>query len=171
MSLTITQGYLPGCIGRVAELHAAYYSAASGFGLSFEAKVARELADFCDDFQPGRDGIWLLLRQGSIEGSVFIDGKNAATAGAHLRWFITSDAVRGQGAGRRLMGEAMRFVDACGYRSTHLWTFAGLDAARHLYEANGFSLVAESQGDRWGRVVTEQRFERDLAGRGVVLRP
>jgi hypothetical protein len=77
MHITVREGYVPGCIGRVAQLHADYYCAANGFGVSFEAKVARELADFCQNYKPGRDGIWLAQCNGKIEGSVAIDGTNA----------------------------------------------------------------------------------------------
>jgi RimJ/RimL family protein N-acetyltransferase len=40
-----------------------------------------------------------------------------------------------------------------------LTTFAGLDAARALYERLGFRLVAEADGETWGTKVREQRFE------------
>ena len=94
-------GYVPGFIGRIAELHATYYSAAVGFGAPFEAKVATELAQFCLGYQSGRDGLWLVQQDGVIHGSVAIDGSHHDESGAHLRWFITSDALRGQGAGSR----------------------------------------------------------------------
>lgn len=160
VSTTITEGYVPGCIGRIAQLHANYYAVSSGFGVAFEAKVARELADFCQHYRSGRDGIWLVRRNGSIEGSVVVDGTHASTSGAHLRWFITSDAIRGQGQGNLLLQKALEFVETCGYRKTFLWTFAGLHAARHLYESHRFRLVQESPGNQWGTWVTEQRFER-----------
>lgn len=41
MTATLHRGYLPGCIGRIAELHALYYARAAGFGVGFEAKVVR----------------------------------------------------------------------------------------------------------------------------------
>ena len=102
MTFEIHQGYLPTAIGRVAELHARYYSALVGFGLPFEAKVAREMAEFCERYDKARDGLWLLLQDGRVEGSIAIDGARAAEQGAHLRWFITSDLVRGTGAGTAL---------------------------------------------------------------------
>lgn len=157
---SIKQGYVPGCIGRIAQLHASHYADNYGFGVAFEARVARELADFCQNYQTGRDGIWLVEHEGSIEGSIAIDGSTAGESGAHLRWFIVSAAVRGQGIGRQLMAQAMAFVDACAYPKTYLWTFSGLDAARHLYEQHRFRLVHESPGRQWGTLVTEQRFER-----------
>ena len=166
MPTTITEGYTPGCIGRIAQLHAQYYAQSNGFGVEFEALVARELGAFCSDYVSGRDGLWLAHGAAGIEGSVVIDGTHAAElgeeAGAHLRWFITSDAVRGQGLGRQLLGRALAFADARGYQRTFLWTFNGLLAARHLYESHGFRLVHEHAGDRWGSVVLEQKFVREV---------
>ncbi|MCO5107394.1 MAG: GNAT family N-acetyltransferase [Burkholderiaceae bacterium] len=159
MSTTIREGYVPGCIGRIAELHASYYHRAAGFGLAFESKVARELADFCERYVAGRDGLWLALADGRIEGSIAIDGSHAARDGAHLRWFIVSDAVRGRGVGGRLLDAAMAFCRARGYERVHLWTFEGLDAARYLYEKAGFGLAQQQRGRQWGTEVNEQRFE------------
>src|SRR5664279_6643968 len=92
-------GYVPGAIGRVAELHASYYSKNWNFGVYFEAKVAAELAGFLRRYDPARDGFWTALQDGRVEGSIAIDAAKAATEGAHLRWFILSDALRGRGAG------------------------------------------------------------------------
>jgi GNAT superfamily N-acetyltransferase len=162
MSTTIEEGYLPGCIGRVAQLHAEYYSRSNKFGAPFEAKVAHELGAFCLAYEEGRDGLWLAVGS-SVEGSIAIDGSRGKDYGAHLRWFITSDALRGQGTGRLLLSRALAFVDGAGYKHVHLWTFAGLAAARHLYEAHGFKLVEERPGATWGKVVLEQRFVRSVA--------
>ena len=164
MAITLAEGYRPGAIGRIAQLHAEYYARSSGFGVAFEAKVARELSEFCERLDPRRDRLWLALDGDRIEGSLVIDGVHAADDGAHLRWFIASDALRGQGTGRRLVQQACAFVDSCGHAKTYLWTFSGLDAARHLYESFGFRLVHEAPGAQWGTVVTEQRFERRLQG-------
>ena len=154
-------GYCPGAIGRVAEMHAAYYHRHWGFGLFFEAKVATELAEFLGRFDEERDGFWTVRSGNRVEGSIAIDGLKAETEGAHLRWFIVSPEIQGGGWGRRLMSEAVAFCDRRAYRRIFLWTFAGLDAARYLYEAFGFHLVSEAEGERWGARVVEQRFERD----------
>jgi GNAT superfamily N-acetyltransferase len=160
MSSTIEEGYRPGCIGRIAQLHATYYAASNNFGVAFEAKVARELGDFCTAYTAGRDGLWLAVNP-DIQGSVAIDGSHANDDGAHLRWFITSDTLRGQGMGRQLLAHALQFADACQYRRVYLWTFDGLPAARHLYESLGFRLVSENPGSQWGTVVREQKFVRE----------
>ena len=46
-----------------------------------------------------------------------------------------------------------------GARGLYLWTFAGLEAARRVYEGVGFRLVREAPDETWGRTVTEQRWE------------
>jgi len=158
--MNLHRGYLPGCIGRIAELHASYYAAAVGFGVQFEAKVASELAAFCLACDPSRDGLWLAVEDGRVEGSIVIDGSHAAADGAHLRWFITSDALRGKGAGNALLDAAMRFCDDAGYGRVTLWTFDELHAARHLYEKHGFRLQLTQRGAQWGKEVNEQMFVR-----------
>ena len=54
----IGHGYIPGAIGRVAELHGTYYHWHWKFDLFFEAKVATELAAFLERYDAQRDGFW-----------------------------------------------------------------------------------------------------------------
>lgn len=159
MTLTIHKDYLPGCIGRIAELHARYYSQLTGFGLPFESKVARELCEFCERYDGARDGLWLALQDDHIEAAIAIDGLHTESDGAHLRWFIASDHVRGTGVGTLLLTSAMEFCRARHYERVYLWTFEGLGAARHLYEKFGFRLALQQRGSQWGTEVNEQRFE------------
>lgn len=155
----IIEGYVPGAIGRIAELHARYYHEHWGFGLPFEAKVATELAAFLGRYDESRDRIWVVVQEGRIEASIAMDGINEEDKDAHLRWFIVSDRLRGKGFGNRLIELAVAFSKRNGYRRVYLWTFEGLDAARHLYEKSGFRLNAEHYGTQWGKEVKEQRFE------------
>jgi uncharacterized protein YhfF/ribosomal protein S18 acetylase RimI-like enzyme len=157
----VVPAYLPGAIGAVAALQAGYYAREHGFGAFFEAKVAREFAAFVARFDPAADGLWLLVDGGAIHGSIVIDGHDMPGA-AHLRWLIVGDGLRGTGAGRRLLDAALAFCARSGHRRIFLDTFAGLDAARSLYERAGFRLVAERAGETWGRAVHEQRFEKEI---------
>ncbi len=156
----IKSGYLPGSIGRIAELHGAYYHAHWGFGLYFEAKVAIELSEFLQRYDEKSDGFWLATVNGRVEGAVVLDGLNAENEGAHLRWFIISDVLKGKGVGKELIDRAIRFCNSKDYQKVYLWTFEGLDAARHLYEESGFRLVRQQNGVQWGRAVNEQYFVR-----------
>ncbi len=165
--ILITHGYRPGAIADIVGAHIAYYAPTWGFGLTFETKVAVELAEFLQRYDAARD-LFLCATDadGTFLGSITIDGIGGhGAAGAHLRWFITTDAARGTGLGRRLLTDAVAFCDAQGYAKTYLTTFAGLDAARHLYEQFGFRLHAETDADTWsGGSVGEQRFERHRPG-------
>lgn len=163
MTLTIHKGYLPGAIGRIVELHARYYNELVGFGLPFESKVAREFAEFCERYDSERDGLWLVLQDDRIEGAIAMDGVHAGQDGAHLRWFIASDNLRGTGAGTALLTAAMAFCRSRQYQRVYLWTFEGLNAARHLYEKFGFRLAFQQRGTQWGTEVNEQRFECQTA--------
>jgi GNAT superfamily N-acetyltransferase len=154
------QGYMPGVIGRTVGMHAAYYSRTVGFGLAFEAKVAREMAEFTGRLENHGNAIWAATRSGQIVGTVAIDGEDLDEGIAHLRWFIVGDGQRGAGIGKMLIDAAMDFVDRTGFKETHLWTFRGLEAARRLYERAGFELVDEKPGAQWGETVHEQRFVR-----------
>jgi GNAT superfamily N-acetyltransferase len=127
-AVQIIRGYLPGSLGRVAELHGTYYHKTWGFGLFFEAKVATELAAFLGRYDVKKDAFWTAQVGRQIEGSLTIDGIRAATEGAHLRWYIISDELRGQGAGNQLMSTAIDFCRSRGYRRVYLWTFEGLNA-------------------------------------------
>lgn len=152
-------GYIPGVIGKISELHAKYYSVHWDFGHFFEAKVATELSDFINNYNDSKDRIWSLTADGNIEGSITIDGSSENKNIAHLRWFIISERLRGEGAGNYLMEQAVAFCkDSC-FDKVYLWTFQGLFSARHLYEKFGFKMVEERPGQRWGAPVTEQRFE------------
>jgi GNAT superfamily N-acetyltransferase len=151
MNDIVIAGYVPGTIGRITEMHATYYARHWDFGLFFESKVATELSDFLRRFDPERDGFWTASREGCVEGSIVIDGANAGTEGAHMRWFIVSDAFRGKGTGNLLIEKAVAFCKLKGYPSVFLWTFDGLHPARHLYEKFGFRQVEQVEGKQWGK--------------------
>ena len=151
--------YFPGLLGRVAELHGRYYHRHWGFGLFFEAKVATEMAAFLERFDPARDGLWIVVAEDRIIGAVAIVGQDAGTVEARLRWLIVAPEHQGRGIGKVLMQEAVAFCRHAGFRRVWLTTFAGLDAARHIYEKEGFHLLEEREDAHWGKTVPEQTFE------------
>jgi ribosomal protein S18 acetylase RimI-like enzyme len=165
VDVQIAHGWSPGLIGEVVRAHAVYYAREWRFGAPFETKVAREMGAFVDRYSSARDRIFRAERDGALLGALTIDGSDPALSPgeAHLRWFIVMDEARGLGLGRRLMEAATSFLDETGYRTCYLTTFAGLDAARRLYEAAGFGLVREASSTTWGTTVLEQRFERSAS--------
>jgi GNAT superfamily N-acetyltransferase len=159
-------GYVPGAIGRVTELQAVYYHKHWDLGLYFEAKIATELAAFLTRFNPAHDGVWIASANGEIVGSIFIDGSDAEGQGARLRYFMVAPEYHGHGLGNRLMEEGVSFCKRVGFKRVYLTTFAGLNAARHLYEKFGFRLCAEVDGTHLtGKSsLMEQVFELILPG-------
>jgi GNAT superfamily N-acetyltransferase len=155
----IVAGYQPGLIGRIVEMHARFYARHAGFGVFFESQVAAGLAEFVTRLDESRNRIWAAVDDDRIVGSITIDGQDLAPA-AHLRWFVVDDSARGLGVGGRLLSAAVGFCDGGGFAETHLWTFAGLDAARRLYEREGFQVAEQRPGEQWGKTVLEQRFVR-----------
>lgn len=155
----IRHGWQPGLVGEVVRAHGTYYAREWNFPAFFEAKVAREMGEFVARLAD-RD---LLLSAWDGElflGSLTIDGTDPALdpGQAHLRWFIMTDAARGRGLGRQLVQAGMDHLRAHGFASCYLTTFAGLDAARRLYEAAGFTLTHEEEAESWGTKVREQLF-------------
>ena len=155
-------GYSPGVIGRITELHAVYYREHWNFDIRFETQVGRELSVVLRDFSDGRDFFRTAAFGGRFAGSIAIDGKEAASEGARLRWFIVEPEFQRRGIGRRLIREAVGFCRDAGYKRVYLWTFKGLDRARALYESEGFKLNLERDGSPWGHDITEQMFTLEL---------
>ncbi|KMW58564.1 Transcriptional regulator, MarR family [Candidatus Rhodobacter oscarellae] len=163
----IQSGYTPGILAAVTEFHALYYAQNFEFGAVFERKVATEMAEFLARVDHPQNEVFYAAIHGRVVGSVSIDGEDLADGVAHLRWFIVGDQARGTGMGQRLLAEALRFVDDMGFAETQLWTFRGLQAARHLYEQAGFVLVEEKPGQQWGKEVSEQKFLRPHGASGA----
>jgi len=161
--MKIHTAYIPSAIGSIAALHGLYCAKNWGFGVSFEAIVAKGLSDF---FLRLTDDDLVLIAEDDqgIVASLFIDmhDPEGPEDVARLRWFIVANRAKGSGIGRKLMARAVDHVDRLSEGKAWLTTFAGLDAARHLYEAYGFFLVREDDGQTYGATVQEQEFRRDF---------
>ena len=158
----ISCGWQPGLIGRAIEMHAVYYSQTVGFGAFFESSLATGLGSLSSRLSSEKNNAWSAKVDGSIVGTIFIDGEDLGQNHAHLRAFIVDSGVRGGGIGQRLLTKAVEFVDAQKFEDTYLWTFKGLDGARRLYESFGFVLKEQFVGRQWGTEMTEQIFVRKL---------
>jgi ribosomal protein S18 acetylase RimI-like enzyme len=112
---------------------------------------------FVLSFDSRKDRLWLAELDGRIVGSVAIVGR--ADNAAQLRWFLVHPDCRGQGLGRTLLDEALRFCHECGFRLVYLWTFSELTAAAHLYRDAGFRRTELKTHRIWGRMITEERYD------------
>jgi len=67
------------------------------------------------------------------------------------------------GIGKCLVDECISFARKAGYKKIMLWTQSELGAARHIYKAAGFELIAEERHDSWGRKnLVSETWERKL---------
>ncbi len=151
-------GYIPGMIGSITEMHAGYYHRNWGFGLGFEAEVAKELSQFFIRFDENKDFFMAASCDSRISGSIAIHGSGTEIDGARLRWFIVSEECHGKGMGKKLFEMAMDFCSAAGHRKIFLWTFKGLDRARGIYENYGFRFTEEYEDALWGSKIIHQKF-------------
>jgi len=154
----ILPAYIPGGLAASCALQTHYYMLHHGFGAIFEAGRLADIGAFLGRYNAECDGIWLLVDGGRVQGSIVIDGGNPRAGTAQLRWFIVNEALRGRAWGQRLMSVAMDFC-CTRFGAVHLHTFAGLDAARYLYERHGFRLISERPSTEWGPLVLDQHFE------------
>jgi GNAT superfamily N-acetyltransferase len=152
--------YRPGALADIVGLHARYYSKYWNFGLPFETKVGMELAEFLARRNAEQDVFLAAYSPDGAVASVIVDASGGGPRGAHLRWFIVAEEMQGKGLGAELLGRAIGFCDERNYERIWLTTFAGLEAARALYERHGFVLSAETEVDQWSGNVQEQIFER-----------
>lgn len=150
----------PGDMGWIVHRQAVLYAREYNWDARFEGLIAGIAARFIENFDPARACCWVAERDGEIVGSVFVVPRTARKA--QLRLLYVEPSARGLGLGMRLVDEAMRFARDKGYRSMVLWTNDILVAARRIYEAAGFSLIAEEPHHSFGHDLVGQTWSRDL---------
>jgi DNA-binding MarR family transcriptional regulator/predicted N-acetyltransferase YhbS len=149
-----------GEMGWVVARHAALYAQEHGWGVRFEGLCAEIVAQMIASYDPARDRHWIAEMDGEPVGSVFC--VKASDEVAKLRLLLVEPKARGHGIGARLVDECITFARAAGYRKMTLWTHSVLTAARRIYQAAGFELVAQKAHADWGVPVVGETWEREL---------
>ncbi|MFD3422672.1 bifunctional helix-turn-helix transcriptional regulator/GNAT family N-acetyltransferase [Streptomyces decoyicus] len=150
-----------GDLGWMVERNAALYAAEYGFDLSYEALVARIVAEYAEQFDPRWDRTWIAELGGERVGAVMCvrDGRPGV---ARLRLLLVEPGARGHGVGRQLVDSCVEFARDAGYEEMVLWTNSVLDAARGIYQRAGFELVAESAHHSFGQDLVGQDWRLSL---------
>ncbi|GAA4675932.1 GNAT family N-acetyltransferase [Pseudonocardia yuanmonensis] len=148
----------PGDLGWIVAAHGELYAAEFGWDASFEALVARIVADFT----PGpRERGWIAELDGRRVGCVLcVTGSDPDTA--VLRILLVHPDARGHGLGHRLVATCVDFARDRGYRTLRLWTNDVLAAARRIYLDAGFRLVAEEPHHSFGADLVGQDYALPL---------
>jgi DNA-binding MarR family transcriptional regulator/GNAT superfamily N-acetyltransferase len=151
----------PGDLGWAVHRNAVLYAQEYGWDSSYEALIARIVADYAGRADPAREAAWIAEMDGEPAGCVFCMRKTDTTA--QLRLLLVEPRARGMGLGSRLVAECVAFARRAGYTEIVLWTNDVLDAARRIYQRAGFQLIDSSSHHSFGHDLVGQDWRLPLA--------
>ena len=135
-----------GDLGRIVALHGVEYDKVEGFGLKFEAYVAKTIAEYVLDNQ-SRGRIWLAENGGRLVGCAAIAERDGDAG--QLRWVLVDSSSRGAGLGRRLVETALKYCKDRSFARVYLETTVGLPESMALYDELGFEIISKDVADMW----------------------
>jgi DNA-binding MarR family transcriptional regulator/N-acetylglutamate synthase-like GNAT family acetyltransferase len=150
----------PGDYGWIVHRHGVLYADEYDWDETFEALVARIVAEHVEGSDPRREATWIAEVDGEPVGCVLCVRKTDTVA--QLRLLLVEPRARGRGIGARLIDECLRFARRAGYEEIVLWTNDVLQDARRLYERSGFELVESGRHHSFGHDLVEQTWSRRL---------
>ena len=162
VAATIRRLGLPGDLGWVVLAHGEVYAEEFGWDTSFEALVARIVADYGAGHDPRREAAWIAELGGKRVGCIFCVADPSREGTALLRILLVHPAGRGRDLGRRLVGTCLQFAREADYERMRLWTNHPLTAARHVYLEHGFRLIEEEPHHSFGADLVGQTYELEL---------
>jgi GNAT superfamily N-acetyltransferase len=140
--------------------HGEIYTAEFDWDTSFEALVARIVADYAAAHDPRREAAWIAELDGRRVGCIFCVAADETTA--QLRILLVDPSARGHHLGGQLVDTCISFARNAGYQRMKLWTNHPLTAARHVYVQRGFTLVSEDAHESFGAQLRGQVYELAL---------
>ena len=140
-------------------MHGKAYETLPGFGLKFEAYVAKTIAEYVLDNE-ARGRVWLAERGDRLIGCTAIALRSGRSA--QLRWVLVDHFARGRGLGRQLVEAAIRYSVDFGCDRVYLESTDGLPESRALYEALGFELQSSESQELWDGERTLIRMQKQL---------
>jgi DNA-binding MarR family transcriptional regulator/GNAT superfamily N-acetyltransferase len=158
--LFVLRDHRVGDMGWIIHRQARLYAEEFGWNEEFEVLVAEIAAKFIRNFDPQKERCWVAELDGEIVGAVFLVKDSDDVA--RLRLLHVDAKARGQGLGRRLVEECIRFARAKGYKTLTLWTNDILTSARKIYEAEGFKLIKEEKHHSFGKDLVGQHWNLAL---------
>jgi len=156
--ITIRHDLRVGDLGRIIALHGEAYDVLPGFGLAFEAYVARTIAEYYLDADGGR--IWMAERGDKLIGcsAMVLRGDKFG----QLRWVLVDTSARGIGLGKDLVNGTLDYARDNACTRVFLETTDGLPESQQLYEKLGFNVVSNEREQLWGGVRPLIRMELPL---------
>jgi DNA-binding MarR family transcriptional regulator/GNAT superfamily N-acetyltransferase len=158
-----------GDFGWVVHRHGVLYAREYGWDETFEALVARVVAEYVEQRDASMENAWIAEVDGARAGCVFCVKETEDIA--RLRLLLVEPSARGQGIGKRLVTECVDFARRTGYSQVTLWTNDVLLSARRIYEAAGFQLVKEGPHHSFGKDLVGQDWLLELATPAPGARP
>ena len=146
-----------GDMGYIIYRHGVIYAIENQLDETFEAYVAKYIAEFIEDYDSNKEHFWVVEKDADIVGSIAIVKVDDKVA--QLRWFLVEPFARNKGIGTKLINEALSFCRNKGYQKIVLGTISELKAARRIYIKNGFQLIESKTHRIWGRDLTEENWE------------
>jgi len=163
----VLRPHRPGDMGWVVHREGALYAQEYGFDETFEALVARLVADFLTEFDPKRERCWIAEVDGQNVGHIFLVKHPNEPSTAKLRLLLVEPSARGLRLGSALVEECVNFARAVGYKKITLWTQSILVAAHRIYQKAGFRLIEEQANCKFGKDLVSQTWELDLTESGL----
>lgn len=149
-----------GDFGWIIHRHGHLYATEYGFNNSFEALIAKIIADYANAHDATCEACWVAEHRGKVVGSIFVMKQSDQVA--KLRLLYVEPDARGLGIGKLLVNTAIQFAKHTGYETMTLWTNAQLESARFIYEKAGFQKVGEEPHAMFGKSMIGETWELKL---------